>query len=450
MESNVKKRVVDQAMDRCQKKLLPFILLMYILAFLDRANIGFAKQAFQMDTGVSDAAYALGAGIFFIGYAICEVPSNIIMHHVGARVWLARIMITWGLVAAGFAFVRTDTQFLVLRVLLGICEAGFFPGIIYYLTLWFTAERRGTVMGLFYFGPAIAFILGSPLSGLLMDMNGFLGFKGWEWMFAVEGLLASIVGVWALWYLADRPEKAKWLPDDEKQVLIAAIQEENDNKPKEKVSALKVLANFKVLYLCAIYFCIQLSVYGVTFYLPSQVAGLIGKKVGLMVGLVSAIPWICTLIGNSIIPRYSDHSGKRGSLAAWLMVCAGAGIFISGTTSPTMGILGLCMASVGYFACQPIFWIMPTRFLSGVAAASAIGFINAVGNLGGFVAPNLRVWAEQTFHSSTAGLYAIGTITFIGAILFLISIPLGMGKNTEAYSSKLAASTTTIQGADKM
>ncbi|MBP2627832.1 MAG: rhmT [Firmicutes bacterium] len=434
MESVVKKGLVDQAMDRCQKNLLPFILLMYILAFLDRANIGFAKTAFQLDTGVSDAAYALGAGIFFIGYAICEVPSNIIMHHVGARVWMARIMITWGIVAAGFAFVKTDTQFLVLRVLLGICEAGFFPGIIYYLTLWFTAERRGTVMGFFYFGPAIAFIFGSPLSGLLMDMDGFLGFKGWEWMFAVEGLMATVVGIWALWYLVDRPEKAKWLPEDEKQALVAALQEENDNKPKEKVSALKVLADFKVLYLCAIYFCIQLSVYGVTFYLPTQVAGLIGKKVGLMVGLVSAIPWICTLIGNSIIPQYSDRSGKRGILAAGLMFAAGVGICVSGTTSPVVGILGLCVASMGYFAAQPIFWIMPTRFLNGVAAASAIGFINAIGNLGGFVAPNLRVWAEQTFHSPVAGLYAIGTVTFIGAVLFLISIPMGMGKNTEAIS----------------
>lgn len=426
-----RQHLANLAMDKAQKKLVPFILLMYVLAFLDRANIGFAKQAFQVSTGVSDAAFALGAGIFFLGYAVFEVPSNIIMHHVGARMWLARIMVTWGIVAAGFAFVTNEMQFLVLRVLLGICEAGFFPGIIYFLTYWFTASRRSTVMGLFYFGAPLSFIFGSPLSGLLMDMDGVLGLTGWQWMFAVEGILASIVGIWALSYLVDRPEKAAFIPEEEKQSLIAELEAENSQKTEGHVSAWKALSNPKVLYLCAIYFMIQIGVYGVTFYLPTQVAGLLGRKVGLMVGFVSAIPWVCALLANATIPRYSDRSGKRGILAAVLMTLAALGVILSTSGSPVIGIAALCVAASGFFSCQPVFWTMPTRFLSGVAAASAIALINSIGNLGGFVAPNLRVWAEQTFHSPAAGLYVLGAASLVGAVLFLISIPMGIGSNTK-------------------
>lgn len=421
----------NRAMDKAQKKLVPFVLLMYILAFLDRANIGFAKQAFQVDTGISDAAFALGAGIFFLGYAVFEVPSNIIMHHVGARAWLARIMITWGLVSAGFAWVSTESSFLVLRVLLGIAEAGFFPGIIYYFTFWFTNRRRSSVMGLFYLGPPLAFIFGSPLSGLLLDFDGAFGFHGWQWMFIVEGLLAAIVGVWAYWYLVDKPQDAKWLSTEEKQALHAELEEENAKKPQGKASALQALGNPKVWYLAAICFMIQVSNYGLNFYLPTQVAGLLGKKVGLMVGLVSAIPWVCALIATATLPRYSDKSGKRGVLAAAIIGSAGIGFILSATGSPVIGILALCIVAMGNLACQPIFWTLPSRFLSGIAAASAIALINSVGNLGGFLAPNLRVWAEQTFHSSYAGLYAIAAAGIMGAILLLVSVPLGIGQNTE-------------------
>ncbi|WP_312199665.1 MFS transporter [Anaerospora hongkongensis] len=436
MEAADSKELANLAMDKAQRKLVPFILLMYVLAFLDRANIGFAKQALQVDTGLSDAAFALGAGIFFLGYAVFEVPSNIIMHYVGARVWLARIMISWGVIAAAFAYATTETSFLVLRVLLGIAEAGFFPGIIYYLTFWFSSRRRSSVMGFFYFGAPLSFILGSPLSGLLLDMDGILGFHGWQWMFAVEGILASIVGIWALSYLVDKPQQAQWIPEAERMALIAELAEENAGKLKEQASAVSVLGNAKVWYLCAIYFMIQISVYGVTFYLPTQVAGFLGKKVGFTVGLVSAIPWLCALAANATIPRYSDRSGKRGGLAAVLMTCAGIGVYASATNYPLIGILALCVASAGYFSCQPIFWTLPTRFLSGVGAASAIALINSIGNLGGFVAPNLRVWAEQTFHSSSAGLYALGSASFVCALLLLLSVPLGIGSNTPKLTRK--------------
>jgi len=428
--------LADRAMDKAQKKLVPFILLMYILAWLDRANLGFAKNALQLDTGLSDAAFALGAGIFFLGYAVFEVPSNIILHHVGARRWLSRIMVTWGIVAAGFAWATTETSFLCLRVLLGICEAGFFPGIIYFFTFWFTTRRRSTIMGLLFFGAPICFIFGSPLSGLLMDMDGLLGVHGWQWLFVVEGLMATIVGVWAFWYLTDRPQDAAWMPQDERDALLAELAEENAAKPEAKVGPVKVLGNPKVWFLCAIYFSIQISVYGIAFYLPTQIASFLGMKVGLLVGLVSAIPWVCALIAAATIPKYSDRSGKRGILAAFLMICCGIGIMLSAVHAPVLGIVGLCIASAGFYSAQPIFWTMPSRFLSGVGVASAIAFINSVGNLGGFVAPNLRVFAEKFFQNSSAGLLAIGAASFVGALLFLISIPLAIGKNTPKLSKE--------------
>ncbi len=432
MAAIINTELTNRAMDKARKKIVPFIILMYILAFLDRANIGFAKQAFQVDTGISDAAFALGAGIFFLGYAVFEVPSNIIMHHVGARAWLARIMITWGLVSAGFAWVTTETQFLTLRVLLGIAEAGFMPGIVYYLTYWFTERNRSSVMGLFWLGPPLAFVFGSPLSGFLLDMHGTLGFSGWQWMFLVEGLLAAVVGVWAYWYLVDKPKDANWLSEDEKNSLQAELAAENAGKSQEHIGALKVLGNSKVWYLAAICFMIQVSNYGLNFYLPTHVAGLLGKKVGFTVGLVSAIPWICALAATVLLPRYSDKTGKRGTLAAAIIGAAGVGFIVSATGNPLLGILALCVVACGNLACQPVFWTLPSRFLSGVAAASGIAFINSMGNLGGFLAPNLRVWAEQTFHNSSAGLYAIAVSGFIAAALLLFSIPLGIGSNSKA------------------
>src|SRR3954453_934700 len=212
------------------RRLLPFLLLMYVLSFLDRANVGFAKKAFQLDTGLSDAAYAFGAGIFFLSYALLEVPSNMIMHKVGARIWMCRIMVTWGLISAGMMLAHTETRFYVLRLLLGAAEAGFFPGVILYLTYWIPAYSRAKVMGLFYFGAPIAFIIGGPLSGLLLEMEGVADLKGWQWMFLVEGLLATAVGVWAYWYLDDRPTDSVWLSAKEKSTLAEAIDAEEHVK----------------------------------------------------------------------------------------------------------------------------------------------------------------------------------------------------------------------------
>lgn len=407
---------------KATRRLLPFLLLMYVLAFLDRANVGFAKKAFQADTGLSDAAYALGASIFFLGYALLEVPSNLIMHRVGGRIWMARIMVSWGLISAAMMFAHTETSFYVLRFLLGVAEAGFFPGVILYLTYWFPSADRGRAMGLFYFGAPLAFIVGSPLSGLLLDFQGLGGLQGWQWMFMVEGLLAAIVGVWAYFYLDNGPQDAGWLTADEKQVLLRAIRSEDRHKaahgPAHLVTALR---SGRVLHFAMIYFLIQMSVYGVVFYLPTQVASLLGKKIGLEVGFVSAIPWVCALAATYWLPRRAAASARRRGYAAAILAVAGLGIAASvATTSPVLSLAALCCAAAGFIAVQPIFWTFPTDYLGGVAAAGGIALINSVGALGGFVAPNVRTWAEAAFASGAAGLYLLAATTVCGALLILV------------------------------
>ena len=425
---------LDSTISKVTKRLLPFLLLMYVLSFLDRANVGFAKKAFQIDTGISDAVFAFGAGIFFIGYALFEVPSNLIMHRVGARAWMCRIMVTWGIISAAMAYVHTETMFYTMRFLLGVSEAGFFPGVILYLTYWFPAEARGRATGIFYFGPPLAFIFGSPLSGILLDLDGALGFKGWQWMFLVEGIMASIVGVWAYFYLDNKPINAKWLNPEEKRALQNAIDTEESIKQSHgPKSVLGVLTNPRVLYLCLIYLLIQMSVYGVIFYLPTQVASLVGQKVGLVVGLVTAIPWLCALAAAYWIPRFSDRTGERRLVAAATLAMAGIGIGLSAAVStPIIGMIALCLAAAGFIAVQPLFWTFPTSYLAGAAAAGGIGLINALGNLGGFVAPNVRTWAESAFHSNSAGLFILAGTTLIGALLIVGTNRLGLSGQVTA------------------
>ncbi|WP_457589022.1 MFS transporter [Ensifer canadensis] len=424
---------LSATINKVTKRLLPFLLLMYVLAFLDRANIGFAKKAFQVDTGISDAAFAFGASLFFLGYALFEVPSNLLMHRIGARIWMARIMVTWGLISAAMMFAHDETTFYILRVLLGIAEAGFFPGVILYLTYWFPSSARGRAMGLFYFGAPLAFIFGSPLSGLLLEFQGWGGLHGWQWMFMVEGLLASVVGVWAYFYLDNKPDDAKWLTDAEKETLSAALSAEDNVKQVHGPSGtLGALKDGRVLYFALIYFLIQMSVYGVVFYLPTQVANLLGTKVGLTVGLVTAIPWICAILATYVLPRWSDHTGERGLFAGGILVVCAIGIAASvASSSPLLSMIALCFAAAGFISVQPIFWTLPTGYLGGVAAAGGIALINSLGSLGGFVAPNVKTWAEATFVSSSAGLYLLAGTTLIGALLLFALAAVRVGRGAE-------------------
>jgi len=348
------------------------------------------------------------------------VPSNLIMHKVGARIWMARIMVTWGLVSSAMMFVTGEYSFYLLRLLLGAAEAGFFPGVILYLTYWFPQRSRGQIMGLFYFGAPLAFIFGGPLSGLLLEFHGMGVLQGWQWMFLIEGLLASIVGVWAFFYLDDKPADAAWLPTAEKQALSAAIAQEEQAKTAHGPSAMAaVLANPRVLHFVAIYFLIQMSVYGVIFYLPSQVAALLGQKVGLEVGLVTAIPWLCALVATYALPRLADRTGNHRLVAALTLAISGLGIAVSADSGPAVALVALCFAAAGFIAVQPLFWTFPTGYLGGVAAAGGIALINALGALGGFVAPNVKAWADASLGSGHAGLYTLSCTTLIGAALIL-------------------------------
>ncbi|SAK88539.1 MFS transporter [Caballeronia ptereochthonis] len=409
---------------RVMRRLLPFLLLMYVLAFLDRANIGFAQKALQQDTGLTNAAFAFGAGVFFVGYALFEVPSNLLLHRVGAKLWLCRIMVTWGLVSAGMAFAHTAAAFHVLRFLLGVAEAGFFPGIVYYLTRWFPQSSRARALGVFYFGAPLAFIFGAPLSGLLLDLHGALGFKGWQWLFLIEGLLASIVGAWAFWYLDDDPAKARWLTNEQRALLVGRLADDAraaaSHGPRRVLAA---LVDPRVLVLCCVYFLIQAAVYGVVFYLPQQVSALLGAKVGFRVGLVTALPWIAAVIVTWIVPRHADRTGRHRLCAVALLAMSGVAIAVSGLAgTPVVSLIALCCAASGFIAAQPLFWTFPTRYLTGAAAAAGIALINSLGGLGGFFAPLARTAAEAAFHSTSAGLMVLAGASVLAALIIILMV----------------------------
>ena len=414
----VPENFVDHAIARARRRLVPFLLLMYVVSFLDRANIGFAKEALQASAGISDATYAMGAGLFFLTYAIFEVPSNLILHKVGARVWMCRIMVSWGLVSMATMFVTGPRSFYVLRLLLGIAEAGFFPGVILYLSYWFPNRVKGRILGLFYFGAPLAFIFGGPLSGVLLDMPARAGLQGWQWMFLSEGFLAVAVGIWAYLYLGDKPADASWLPNTEKQALLTVLQEEEQARRTYGSSAFPaVLMDWRVLHYVLIYFLIQMSVYGVVFYLPTEVATLLGKSVGIEVGFASAIPWVCAIAATYWIPRAADRRQNHRFLAVLVLGASGLASAAFPTSVPVVALLALCVAASGFIAVQPLFWTFPTGYLAGTAAAGGIAFINAMGALGGFFAPNAKVWADAHFGSHRAGLYLLAGLTLVNAVL---------------------------------
>ena len=426
---------LDGIVSQVMRRLLPFLLLMYVLAFLDRANIGFAQKALQHDTGISNAAFAFGAGVFFVGYALFEVPSNLLLHRVGARLWMCRIMVTWGLVSAAMSLAHTATTFYALRFLLGVAEAGFFPGVIYYLTRWFPQSARARAVGVFYFGAPLAFMFGSPLSGFLLELHGALNLAGWQWLFLIEGGLASVVGVWAFFYLDDRPEDASWLTPQARTTLSAALDDDaraaSAHGPRNLLAA---LVDKRVLLFSAIYLLIQMSVYGVIFYLPQQVAALMGESVGLRVGMVAAAPWICALVLTWFVPRRADATGTHRRWAVALLVLAGCGIGVSGAThSPLLAMAALCCAASGFIAAQPLFWTFPTRYLTGAAAAGGIALINSLGSLGGFIAPTLRTSAEHAFQSTSAGLLLLGAASLLAALLIGMLVRRDATHDTPAF-----------------
>ena len=405
-------------------RIMPFLMLCYVVAYLDRVNVGFAKLQMSVDLGFSETVFGLGAGVFFLGYFLFEVPSNILMHKVGARVWIARIMITWGILSAAFMYVETPLQFYVLRFLLGLAEAGFYPGIILYLTYWYPSHRRAKVIAVFMSGIPVAGILGNPLSGWIMDaFHGTTGMHGWQWMFVIEAVPAVLIGLATLAYLDNGIAKAKWLSADEKKLLEDEIAA--DQKGKESVhSFADIVSDKRVWLMCLIYFCFVMGQYGLTLWMPTLVKAT-GVTGNLHIGLLSAIPFGCAIIAMNLIGRSADaRRERRWHLIVPAMMGAvgfvGAALFADNTA---ISIAALSLAAAGVLTCAPLFWSLPTSFLSGAAAAVGIAAINSVGNLAGFVSPYLIGYLKDLTHSGATGMYMLAVMLVIGSAAVLKTSP---------------------------
>jgi MFS transporter, ACS family, tartrate transporter len=416
MTSDLESRVLR----KISLRIVPFIMLLYFVAFIDRVNIGFAALTMNKDLGFSPTVFGFGAGIFFLGYFLFEVPSNLILNKVGARIWIARVMITWGLVSACMAFVQGTTSFYSLRFLLGVAEAGFFPGIILYLSFWFPARRRAAVTALFMAAAPISTALGSPISGALMEMHGLFGLAGWQWMFLIEAVPAVILGVVVLFYLTDRPEKAKWLADDDRAWLVATMNAEQAAKgPAVGHSTWRGLADPRVLALSLVYFGTSAGLYTLGIWAPQII-----KEFGLsslQVGFLNAIPAILAVVAMVIWARHSDKTGERTwhVVAACLLAAAGL-VFASAAATVVAVLFALTLVNIGISSSKPPLWSMPTIFLSGPAAAAGIATINSLGNLGGFVGPSMIGWIKDLTGSFQGGLFFVAGLLILSAVVTLL------------------------------
>jgi sugar phosphate permease len=404
-------------------RLVPFLFLCYILAYLDRVNVGFAKLQMLKDLSMSDAVFAFGAGIFFIGYFFFEVPSNVLLKKFGARMWIARIMISWGVVSACMIFVKGEWSFYALRFLLGIAEAGFFPGVIFYLTLWYPSRHRSTRTAWFVAAIAVSGVIGNPISGWIMDtLSGAMGLAGWQWLFLAEGIPSIIVGYWVIHYLDSSIAEATWLTAAEKSLLEENLVAEDKEKTEHRLK--DAFTNPKVWALCAIYFTLMIGLYGIAFWLPTIVKGF-GTKGYLGVGLITAIPYGVAVVGMVALSHHSDKTGER-RLHYVLNVAAGAvALILSGifASSPVLAITFLSIGTLGVIGSVPLFWPLPSAFLAGTAAAAGIGIVNSVGNLGGYVGPNIPIWVKSLSADPSAPLYVIAVVLLIGALLTYLLIP---------------------------
>jgi ACS family tartrate transporter-like MFS transporter len=411
----------SQAMATVRRRLLPLMIVCFFIAFLDRVNVGFAALQMNEDLGFSARIYGLGAGIFFIGYFLFEVPSNLILHRVGARRWIARIMITWGLIAAGMAFVQGTTSFYVMRFLLGVAEAGFFPGMIYYISLWFPRRERARATAIFILGLPISVLLGAPISAALLSLDGLGGYQGWQWLFVIEGIPAVFLGFVVLAYLTDRPSDARWLPPAQRDWLVAKLAEEAAATAGiRRFSVGEALRNGKVLTLALAFLCNVVPIYGITMWLPLIVKSA-GDMTNVQIGLVTTLPYICAAVAMVVNARHSDRTGERKlHILIGALVGAAGFVLAAVSTSPYVGLAGICIGAAGIWSANTVFWTLPATFLTGAAAAAGIGLINAVGNLGGFVGPYLIGWIREALGGFSPAMYCLaGFLTVHGCITYL-------------------------------
>jgi D-galactonate transporter len=390
-------------------RIVPFICLLYVLNILDRANVGFARLAMQEDLGLSRAAFDLGYGMFYVGYLLFEVPSNLLMKRIGARIWIARIMISWGLVSAATMFARDEWTFYGLRILLGIAEAGFFPGIIYYLSNWFPDRERARVTAFFMLAIGVSNVIGNPISGWIMDhFNGLHGLHGWQWLFLLEGIPAIVVGISVLFYLHDAPRDAHWLNEDQREWLIHRMAEEDRLRQLQHgPDKWQAMLQARVWLLIVIYFTVAIGSNASGAYFPTLIKEQYQNSTNFQIGLLTALPHLCAIAAMTIVGIHSDRtSERRWHLAGSALAAAAGWGIVASEPGPILALIGLCIAQAGMMSMLPVFWTLPSVFLSGAAAAGGIALINSVANIGGFFGPTIL---------GKLGLWAMASILLAGA-----------------------------------
>lgn len=419
----------QQVVKKIAWRLMPLIIICYLFAFFDRVNISFAKTALQADLGLSNTAYGLGASLFVVGYVLLEVPSNLMLYRFGARRWIARIMISWGLATAAMVFVHAEWQFYGLRFLIGAMEAGFAPGILYYLTLWFPKAYRGRISSIFFLATAFSGIIGAPVSGLILSyMNGVHGLAGWQWLFIAGGLPCVLLGFVVLARFDDGIDEARWLSADERKVIAVQLDRQNNEIGDHSIGRALLMPG--VLILGFIYFLIQVASYGLNFWGPDLIKTASGASPSL-IGFLTAIPYLCGAISMLVIGYLSDASGERPKFVAGLIFAAALGFFAAGVFDKTLVFLigALALLGAGVVAAIPTFWTLPPKILTGVGAAGGIALINTLGQLGGIVSPVMVGAVKDATGSTTPALYVIGSLCVLCAGILLFALPRQLRSN---------------------
>ncbi|MEY3958975.1 MAG: hypothetical protein RJA37_1578 [Verrucomicrobiota bacterium] len=407
------------AVSKAKWRLLPLFVVMFIVNYVDRVNVSFIKPQLEASLGIGATAYGIGAGLFFWGYALFEVPANVALERLGARRWLTLIAAVWGALAALLAFVRDANEFYALRFLLGAAEAGFFPGVVYYFTRWFPAAERGRAMAIFLSGSAIASVISGPLSAGLLSIEG-LGLHGWQWMVLIEGVFSvAMAGVLWIW-LDSLPAEARWLSEAERTALSEAVESERKaaiTRPKAGLGEL--LVDPRLLFFCWVYFAIQLTIYAVTFWLPEIIRGM-GDLTNMQVGLLNSVPWLISIVGMYL---FAVAAARRPGQQGWVAVAltlAGLGMFAATLGGPVAGFVCICVSALGFKSAASLFWPIPQKELDPRIAAAGIALINSLGNLGGFVAPTAFGWIKETTGSVTWGLHGLAASSLLTAALVLL------------------------------
>jgi MFS family permease len=414
--------VGESALRKAGRRLIPVMVLCYFFAYLDRTNLSVASLTMNESIGLSASAYGLGAGLLFLGYVSLEVPSNLMLHKVGARIWMCRIMVTWGVVASAGALIQGEKSFYLLRLLLGLAEAGFFPGMILYLTYWFPAAQRARVTAQFMIAVPLSSALGSPLSGLLLKLHGLAGLEGWQWLFVIEGLPSVVLGVMLLWLLPDRPAAASWLTPGERTWITSTLAaEESAVRRGREMTVRQSLGDKRVLGLSVVYFALAFGLYGLGFWMPQIIKKSLDIQSDLRVSLLTALPYALGAVAMVIWGRRCDRGGQTPGYTALPMVLGGVVLAGSAllTESPWLGYGGLCVCSIGIMAAFPAFWSLPSGILAGVAAASGIAVINTLGNVAGFVGSYWMGWMTDLFGDSRWALVTVGAVMSGGGLLVL-------------------------------